>query len=53
MYMYRGSLQDFYWNKGTHEILDVVCPYFNVEIIKMRQHLSNIVKCDTQSDYMK
>ena len=36
IYMYMGSLQDFYWGKGTHESLDVLCPHFNVEIIKMR-----------------
>ena len=27
--MYRGSLQYFYWNKGNHESLDVVCPHLN------------------------
>ena len=25
IYMYRGSLQDFYWKKGTYECLDDVC----------------------------
>ena len=29
-YMCRGSLQDFYWKKGTRDILDVVCPHLNV-----------------------
>ena len=51
--MYRESLQDFYQNKDSHESLDVVCSHFNVEIIKMRQYLSNILKCDTLSDDMK
>ena len=49
-YMYRGSLQDFYWNKGVHEILDVVRPKFNVQEKKTRQYFSNILKWDTQSD---
>ena len=53
MYMYRGSLQDFYWKKGTHETLDIVCTHFNGEIIKMRKYLSNILKFDTQSDDTK
>ena len=48
--MYRGSLQDFYWKKGTHECIDVLCPHFNVEIIKIRQYLCNILKCDTMSN---
>ena len=30
MYLYWGSLQDIYWKKGTHAILDVVCPHLNV-----------------------
>ena len=39
IYMYRGYLHDFYWNKGTHESLDVACLHFNVEIIKLRQYV--------------
>ena len=53
IYMYRGSLQNFYWNKVPRESLDVPCPHFNVEIIKMRAYLTNILKCDTSSDDMK
>ena len=48
--MYWGSLQDSYWKKDIHEIIDVQCPHLNVEIIKMRQHLSSISKSDTQND---
>ena len=51
--MYRGSLQEFYWNKVTHENIDFVCPHFNAKIIKMRQYLSNVLKCDTLSDGTK
>ena len=51
--MYKGSLQDFYWKKGTHESLDCLCLYFNTEIIKRIPYLSNILKCDTLSDDMK
>ena len=53
IYIYRRSLQDFYLKKGTHESLDVECLYFNVKKIKMRQNLTNILKCDTSSDDMK
>ena len=27
--MYRGSLQDYYWKKGTHKSLDVVRTHLN------------------------
>ena len=50
---YMGSLQDFYCKKGTHVSLYVACLHFNVEIIKMRQYLTNILKCDTSSDFTK
>ena len=46
-------LQDFYWKKGTHESLDVACIHFNVERIKMIQHWTTILKCDTSSDDTK
>ena len=36
IYIYRRSFQNFYWKKVTHESLDIVCPHFNVERIKMR-----------------
>ena len=48
-----GSLQDFYWKKGTHESLDVPCVHFNVERIQMRQYLTNILNYDTSSDDTK
>ena len=28
IYMYRGSLQDFYWKKGTYECLEMPCVHF-------------------------
>ena len=51
--MYRGSLKDFYWKKGTHECLYVPCVNFNVERIQTKQYLTNILKSDSSSDYMK
>ena len=33
IYMYRGSLNDFYWKKGTNKSLDFPCVQFNPEII--------------------
>ena len=51
--MHRGSPQDFYWKKGTRKSLDFVYLYFNVEIIKTRQYLTNILECDTSSNDTK
>ena len=52
IYMYRGSLKYSYWKKVTHESLDVACLHFNVEIIKMRQYFTNILRYYTSSDDM-
>ena len=51
--MYRGLLQDFFWKKVTDENRDVACLYFNVEIIKTGQYLTNILQCETLIDDMK
>ena len=53
MYMYKGSLQYFYWKKGNHEILDVVCSHYNVDKHKMILYLYNILNWYTHSDDMK
>ena len=52
IYMYRGSLRNFYWRKFTHEILDIEYLHLNVERIKMRIYLTNILKLDNSSDDM-
>ena len=31
IYMYRGSLQYFYWRKGTHECLEIPCVHFRLK----------------------
>ena len=49
----QGSLQDFYWEKVTHEIMNVPCVHFNVEIILIRQCLTKILKCDFSIDDME
>ena len=48
IYMYRVSLQYYYWEKGTHEIIHVACLHFNVERTKMRQYLTNILNVTLQ-----
>ena len=51
--MFRASPQDFYPKKDNNESFDVGCIHFNVRKIKMRQYLTNILRCDTSSDNMK
>ena len=53
IYMYRGSIQDFYWKKFTHESLYVLYQHLDIEIIKIRQHFSNILKYDNHSNDTK
>ena len=38
IFMYRGSLKYFYWEKSTHESLDFVRSHYNVK----KQYMSNI-----------
>ena len=52
IYMYRGSLQDFYWEKGTHECLEVPCVYFHFKRTVMKQYSTHILKIDTSSGDM-
>ena len=53
IYIYRGSLQYFYWKKGYHESLDAVRPHFNYEQNKMRQYMSTILIWDTENEVIK
>ena len=48
IYMYRGSLQEFYLEKGNHDCLDVPCVNFNVEIIQIKKDSTNILKAKLQ-----
>ena len=52
IYMYRGSLQDFYWKKGTYECLEVPCVHFHLKENDMKDYLTHIIKSDTSSGDM-
>ena len=52
IYMYMGSLQDFYWKKGTYECLYVPCVHFHIKVSNMKHYLTNILKIDTSSGDM-
>ena len=31
IYIYRGSLQDSYWKKGTYECIDMPCEHYTIK----------------------
>ena len=49
IYMYRGSLQDFYCRKGTYECLEMPCVYFRLKNNDMKYYLTHILKNNTSS----
>ena len=40
IYMYRGSLQDFYWRKGNSECLEIPCVHFHLKKNDMKNYLT-------------
>ena len=47
IYMYRGSLQDFYWRKGTYECLEIPCVHFCLKNISIQDYLNHVLQNDT------
>ena len=52
IYMYMGSLQDFYWKKGTYECLEVPYVHFHLKITDMKHYSTHILKSDTSTGDM-
>ena len=52
IYMYRGSLQDFYWRKGTYECLEMPCVHLRLKKNEMKDYLTHVLKNDTSSGDM-
>ena len=48
VYMYRGSLQDFYWRKGTYECLEIKCVHCHLKKNDMKYYLTHILKMTLQ-----
>ena len=36
IYIYRGSLKDFYWKKGTYECIDMPCEHYTIKVTKLK-----------------
>ena len=47
-----GSLQDFYWMKGTNECLDMPCVHFHLKKNDMKDYFTHVLKNDTSSGDM-
>ena len=45
--MYRGSLQDFYWEKGTYECLEIPCVHLHLKNNYMKHYFTHILKSNT------
>ena len=50
--MYSGSLQDFYWEKGTYESPEMPCEHFCLKRKKFKDYWTRVLKNDTSSDDM-
>ena len=47
--MYRRSLQDFYWKKGTYECQEIQCEHFCLKTNEMKNYWTHVLKNDTSS----
>ena len=52
IYMYKGSIQDTYWKKGTYECLYVSGVHLHIKRIKNMHYFTNILKSETSSGDM-
>ena len=52
IYMYRGSLQYFYWMKGTYECIEMPCVHFHLKHNDTKDYLTHVLKNDTSSGDM-
>ena len=44
IYIYRGSLQDFYWKKGTYECIDMPCEHYKIKRNKVKGYWDRVLK---------
>ena len=44
IYMYRGSLQEFYWRKGNYECLEIPCEHLCLKKNDMKNYLTHILE---------
>ena len=44
IYIYRGSLQDFYWKKGTYECIDIPCEHYTIKRNEVKGYWAHVLK---------
>ena len=44
IYIYRGSLQDFYWKKGTYECIDMSCEHYTIKRNEVKGYWARLLK---------
>ena len=47
IYIYRGSLQDLYWEKGTSECIDIPCEHYTIKMNKVKGYWARVLKIYT------
>ena len=47
IYIYRGSLQYFYWKKGTFECIEMPCKNYCLKRNKVKDYWARVFKNDT------
>ena len=52
IYTYMGSLQYFYWRKGTYECIEMSCEIFCLKNNEVKYYWTRVLKNDTTSDDM-
>ena len=52
IYIYRGSLQDFQWRKGTCECIEMPCEHFYFKKNEVKDYWTRVLKNDTKSGDM-
>ena len=43
IYIYRRSLQDLYWKKGTYECIDIPCEHYTIKRNKVKYYLARVL----------
>ena len=44
IYIYRGSLQDFYWKKGTYECIYMPCEHYTIKSNYVKGYWARVFK---------
>ena len=43
IYIYRGTLQDLYWKKGTYECIDMPCEHYTIKRNEVKRYWDRVL----------